>query len=196
MSEQLEPLVGMRIRALRNQQGLSLRALSSQCGLSINAISQIERGESSPTLSSLHVLATALGVPITAFLEENHEQTVVFLKSSQRQRSNGKGFVMEGLGAGLPDQQLEPFLVTMEPGAGSAANPITHPGEEFVYCLEGEIEYRIGDRLYQLEAGDSLLFDATQPHCFCNRTETKAIVLLVFQAVEDHYLARQRHLNI
>jgi transcriptional regulator with XRE-family HTH domain len=196
MSEQLEPLVGMRIRALRNQQGLSLRALSSQCGLSINAISQIERGESSPTLSSLHVLATALGVPITAFLEENHEQTVVFLKRSQRQRSNGKGFVMEGLGAGLPEQQLEPFLVTMEPGAGSAANPITHPGEEFVYCLEGEIEYRIGDRLYQLEAGDSLLFDATQPHCFCNRTETKAIVLLVFQAVEDSYLARQRHLNI
>ena len=52
MSEQLEPRVGMRIRALRNQQGLSLRALSSQCGLSINAISQIERGESSPTLSS------------------------------------------------------------------------------------------------------------------------------------------------
>ena len=103
---------------------------------------------------------------------------------------------MEGLGAGLPEQQLEPFLVTMEPGAGSAANPITHPGEEFVYCLEGEIEYRIGDRLYQLEAGDSLLFDATQPHCFCNRTETKAIVLLVFQAVEDSYLARQRHLNI
>ncbi|MBN1452268.1 MAG: helix-turn-helix transcriptional regulator, partial [Anaerolineales bacterium] len=57
MSEQLESRVGMRIRALRNQQGLSLRALSSQCGLSINAISQIERGESSPTLSSLHVLA-------------------------------------------------------------------------------------------------------------------------------------------
>jgi transcriptional regulator with XRE-family HTH domain len=196
MSEQLEPLVGMRIRALRNQQGLSLRALSSQCGLSINAISQIERGESSPTLSSLHVLATALGVPVTAFLEDNNEQSVVFLKRSHRQRSNGKGFVMEGLGAGLPDQQLEPFLVTMEPDAGSAANPITHPGEEFVYCLEGEIEYRIGDRLYQLEAGDSLLFDATQPHCFCNRTETRATVLLVFQTVENNYLARQRHLNI
>jgi len=196
MSEQLEPLVGMRIRALRNQQGLSLRALSSQCGLSINAISQIERGESSPTLSSLHVLATALGVPVTAFLEDDNEQSVVFLKRSQRQRSNGKGFVMEGLGAGLPDQQLEPFLVTMEPGAGSAANPITHPGEEFVYCFEGEIEYRVGDRLYQLEVGDSLLFDATQPHCFCNRTETRATVLLVFQAAENNYLARQRHLNI
>lgn len=196
MPEQLEPRVGMRIRALRNQQGLSLRALSSRCGLSINAISQIERGESSPTLSSLHALATALGVPLTAFLEENNDQAVVFLKRDQRQKSNGEGFVMESMGAGLPDQQLEPFLVTVEPDAGSAAVPITHPGEEFVYCLEGQIEYRIGDRLYQLEPGDSLLFEATQPHCFCNRTETRVIVLLVFQAAEDGHLARQRHLTI
>jgi transcriptional regulator with XRE-family HTH domain len=195
MSEQLEPRVGMRIRALRNRQGLSLRALSSHCGLSINAISQIERGVSSPTLSSLHMLATALGVPVTALLEDGAEQPVVFLKRHQRQRSDGKGLVMEGLGAGLPEQQLEPFLVTIEPGAGSAVNPITHSGEEFVYCLEGEIEYRVGDRLYQLEPGDSLLFAATQPHCFCNRMDIRATVLLVFQTSGDSHLARERHLN-
>ena len=195
MSEQLEPRVGMRIRALRNRQGLSLRALSRHCGLSINAISQIERGESSPTLSSLHALATALGVPVTAFLEDDVEQTVVYLKRNQRQRSTGNGFLMEGLGAGLPDQQLESFLVTVDPGAGSAVNPITHSGEEFVYCLEGEIEYRVGDRLYQLQAGDSLLFAATQPHCFCNRMETRATVLLVFQTSGDSHVAHERHLN-
>jgi transcriptional regulator with XRE-family HTH domain len=196
MFEQLESRVGMRIRALRNQRGLSLRALSRQCGLSINAISQIERGESSPTLSSLHTLATALGVPVTAFLEDDTEQPVVYLKRDQRHRSDGKGFVMEGLGAGLPGQQLEPFLVTIEAGTGSTGNPITHPGEEFVYCLEGEIEYHIGERLYRLEAGDSLLFAAAQPHYFCNPTETSAIILLVFQAAEDSHLARQRHLNV
>lgn len=195
MVEQLESRVGMRIRTLRNQQGLSLRALSDQCGLSINAISQIERGGSSPTLSSLHVLATALGVPLTAFLEDETEQAVVFLKQAQRQRSEGAGFVMEGLGAGLPNQQLEPFLVTIEPGAGSSNNPITHPGEELVYCLLGKLEYRIGDRIYHLERGDSLLFQATQPHCFCNTTEAGATILLVFQSAEDNHLARQRHLN-
>ena len=195
MTEQLESRVGMRIRLLRNQQGLSLRALASRCGLSINAISQIERGESSPTLASLHVLATALGVPLTAFLEDETKQAVVFLKRGQRQRSNGEGFVMEGLGAGLPDQQLEPFLVTIEQGAGSAVNPITHPGEELAYCISGQLEYRIGDHIYRLDAGDSLLFDATQPHSFCNLAEEDAIILLVFQASENSHLARQRHLN-
>jgi transcriptional regulator with XRE-family HTH domain len=196
MSEPLEPRVGARIRSLRNQQGLSLRELSNRSGLSINAISQIERGESSPNLSSLHALATSLGVPLTAFLEDDSGQTVIFMKRLQRQRSTGNGFVMESLGAGLPDQQVEPFLVTLEAGAGSAVDPITHAGEEFVYCLDGEIEYRIGDRLYRLEAGDSLLFQATHPHCFCNRSEERATIMLVFQAADDGHLARQRHLNI
>lgn len=196
MFEQLESRVGMRIRALRKQRGLSLRALSSQCGLSINAISQIERGESSPTLSSLHVLATALEVPVTAFLEDDTAQSVVFLRRGQRQRSDGKGFVIESLGGGLPDQQLEPFMVTVEPGAGSVTNSITHPGEEFVYCVEGKIEYRIGDRIYCLEPGDSLLFEATLPHCFSNPAQTRATILLVFQALDDSSLARQRHFHV
>ena len=196
MSDQLESRVGMRIRTLRNQQGLSLRALSGQCSLSINAISQIERGESSPTLSSLQLLATALGVPLTAFLEDETEQEVVFSKCGQRSCNDGKGFVMENLGVGLPDQQLEPFLLTLEPGDGSAVDPITHPGEEFAYCLEGEIEYRIGNRLYRLEVRDSILFEAAQPHCFYNPGESSATLLLVFQAVKDGHIARQGHLHI
>ena len=71
--------VGQQIRALREQQGLSLRALAERCGLSMNAISLIERGENSPTVSSLHLLALALNVPITAFFEAKQEQTVVFV---------------------------------------------------------------------------------------------------------------------
>lgn len=195
IDEQIESRVGMRIRTLRKKRGLSLRALSALCGLSINAISQIERGESSPTLSSLHVLATALGVPLTTFLEDDSEQAVVFLKQAERQRSRGEGFVMEGLGAGLPNQQLEPFLVTIEAGRGNTASPITHPGEELVYCLTGELEYRIGSTVYRLEAGDSLLFQASQPHGFCNPATTSATLLLVFLSGEASDLARQRHLD-
>ena len=59
--------VGQRIRTIRERQGLSLRAVAERCGLSLNAISLIERGENSPTVSSLHHLATALNVPITRF---------------------------------------------------------------------------------------------------------------------------------
>src|SRR5271165_6314029 len=100
MNEPIEPNVGLRLRMLRERQGLSLRALAQQCGLSVNAISQIERGEHSPTVSSLHLLATALNVPLTAFFEDAREQMIVLVKRDQRLRSQSDGFVMESLGIG------------------------------------------------------------------------------------------------
>ena len=83
MVENSEPNVGSRLRSIRDQNGLSLRALAERCGLSINAISQIERGENSPTVSTLHRLATAFGVHITDFFQEETKQTIVLVKRNQ-----------------------------------------------------------------------------------------------------------------
>ena len=113
MNDQPESNVGSRIRIIREQRKMSLRALAERCKLSANAISLIERGENSPTVSSLHALATSLGVKITAFFEESHDQTVVLVRKDQRLRADGTGLVMESLGIGLHDQQLEPFLTVL-----------------------------------------------------------------------------------
>lgn len=193
MAGQIESNVGSRLRTLREQRGLSLRALAERSGLSFNAISLIERGENSPTVSSLHTLATALGVKITDFFEESTEQAVVYVRRDQRLRSEGNGIVMESLGIGLRYQQLEPFLMTIEVNAHNADDAITHPGQEFVYCIEGELNYRIGSQIYHLKAGDSLLFEATQPHCFRNNGQFPAVVLFVFQASEGN--VHQHHLS-
>jgi transcriptional regulator with XRE-family HTH domain len=194
--EEMAPNVGPRIRTLREQRGLSLRALAERCSLSINAISLIERGENSPTVSSLHMLATALGVKITDFFEDPHEHAVVHIKHDRRLAAQGKGLLMESLGIGLRNQQLEPFMVTIEPGVGDDGESIAHPGQEFVYCLEGTVLYQISGQTYHLEPGDSLLFEATQPHCFRNAGDSLARVLLIFQAVDGGHLARQRHLEL
>ncbi|WP_119070543.1 cupin domain-containing protein [Aggregatilinea lenta] len=187
--------VGPRIRAIREQRKLSLRALAERCDLSINAISLIERGENSPTVSSLHTLANALGVKITDFFEETQGQAIVFVPRGQRLGTQGNGLVMESLGIGLHNQQLEPFLVAVEPGAGGASQPISHPGQEFVYCTSGAIEYHVSSHAYAMQPGDSLLFDATQPHYFCNLSDRPAELLLVFQGFEGGILARHRHLE-
>lgn len=189
MSETLEPPVGTRLRALREKQGWSLRELADRCGLSFNAISRIERGESSPMVSTLHLLATALDVSITAFFENGHDRTAVLTRHDQRLRSDAEGISMESLGIGLRNQQLEPFLVSVASGAGNMNEPVTHRGEEFVMCLEGTINYCINGETYALEAGDSLLFEATQPHCFVNTGEVTTQLLFVFQAADGHHLA-------
>jgi transcriptional regulator with XRE-family HTH domain len=195
MIKNTEPKVGFRLRELRDKQGLSLRALAERCGLSINAISQIERGENSPTVSSLHRLSTALNVPITDFFQEETRQTIVFVKRDLGLRSRSDGIVMESLGIGLFNQQLEPFLMKIEPGITNINDPVSHPGEEFIHCMDGEVEYRVEDRVFQLGGGDSLLFDAKQPHAYCNQSSRPVTMLMIFQAPRDLYRVQQLHLE-
>lgn len=185
--------VGQRIRTLREGQNLSLRALAERSSLSINAISQIERGENSPTVSSLHLLSSALGVSIADLFKDKRQQAVVYIRTEERLRSQARGVSMESLGIGLPNQQLEPFLVTIAPGVDNTDQPITHNGEELVYCLDGEIDYFVAGQVYPLNAGRSLIFDATQPHYFRNRSTGPVQLLMVFLASGNRHLAHRLH---
>lgn len=195
MNQPTQPDVGARIRTIRERHSWSMRALAERCGLSVNAISLIERGENSPTVSSLHQLAIALGVPITDFFEVPAEQAIIYTGPAARLRSESSGVVMESLALGLRRQQMEPFLITLEPGAGSRAERVIHPGEEFVHCLEGSPVYSVDDRTYELKPGDSLLFKATHPHCFYNPSTAQARLLLVFLTGDTSHVARKRHMT-
>ncbi len=190
-----ESNIGQQIRSLRKQRGLSLRALADLCGLSANAISLIERNENSPNVSSLHQMAKALNVPITDFFYQESEPTTLYVKRDQGVRYRNNGIELESLGIGLPNQQLEPFRLTIEPGSGISDEPISHPGHEFVYCLEGEIDYRVEDYTYHLDVGDSLLLEASNPHSWYNASNKPTIILLIFQATLSQHLARQSHLD-
>ena len=193
MSEREPPDVGAQVRAVREQRGLSLRALARICELSPNTISLIERGITSPSVSTLHRLATALRVPITAFFEERPGKVeAILLHADQRARSGSSGVLLESLGTGLENQALEPFVVTLKPGASSGRRTMVHVGHELVYCLQGEMEYVVRDDAYRLTTGDSLLFEARIPHRWRNPGSEPAVFLLVFQAaapgesVEEH----------
>ncbi len=174
-----ECTVGMRIRSLRTRKGLSLRALAELSGLSSNAISLIERGENSPTVSSLRQLAHALEVPIVAFFQDESQKKAVFIKSGQGARSIAEGATLESLATGLDEQRLQPFLVTVDPSAGAPCGGYVHEGEEFIHCMEGTLEYRVGDRLFLMEPGDSLLFKANQVHGFHSPEGGKAVALII-----------------
>jgi transcriptional regulator with XRE-family HTH domain len=192
--EQLE--VGSRIRKLRETRGHSLRVLAEHSGLSMNAISRIERGENSPTVSSLCMLAKALNVPIAAFFSSEEKDTTDFVNRKTRLLYEDNGVMMESLGAGLEDQQMEPFLMTLDNQTNSQINSITHSGEEFVYCLKGEIEYYVGKRRYEMRPGDSLLFKANQPHWCRQVTRSPVEVLVIFTATQESDIARERHMEM
>ena len=188
-------IVGKRIKQLRTQKGLSLRALAQLSQLSTNAINLIERGDNSPTVSSLHNLATALDVPITAFFEQYGEKQTIHLKQGARPSSETTGVRMESLGSGLPHQQIEPFLMTIEAGDSSTSSQITHHGEEFVYVLKGHLICTIKEETFELEEGDSLLFMASQPHIYQNQSPDAAQILIVFQPMVGQLMAHRHYID-
>lgn len=194
MKEKSPINVGKRVRELRKRASLSLRAMAERSGLSLNAISRIERGESSPTVSSLIRLAAVLGVHVADFFTTGPERSTILVRRGERLRSRGVGMLMESLGVGLPGQMLEPFLMTIDAGAEEIEEAYVHPGEEFVYCIQGEVEYQVEDEWYWLQAGDSLLFLAKQPHRYRNTSSQVAVVLLVLASDLDTGLSRQQHL--
>jgi transcriptional regulator with XRE-family HTH domain/mannose-6-phosphate isomerase-like protein (cupin superfamily) len=196
MSEQSSPDVGNRLRSIRQRRGLSLRALAELSGLSPNTISLIERGITSPSVSTLHQLATALGVVINAFFVEPQEITTVILtRAGERIRSGSASVVLESLGYGLEGQACDPFVVVLKPGANSGRQVMIHTGTELVHCLEGQFHYEIADEQFKLGPGDTLLFRAEQPHRWHNPYGEPATFLLMMSVTEQREESVEQHLH-
>jgi transcriptional regulator with XRE-family HTH domain len=181
MEDSSEFHVGLAIRSLREGKNLSLRQISQASGLSINAISKIERGDNSPTVASLHKIASALGVHITDLFIQTQDQITIYTPKDSSQLTSGNGLRVNSLGRGLPNQIIEPSYLEVQPGADSLEEPASHLGEEFVYCLAGEVIYLIGQERYILSPGDSLIFRASQPHTWQNRGKSTAKLLLIME---------------
>jgi transcriptional regulator with XRE-family HTH domain len=186
--------VGRHLRELRVERGYSIRSLADQSGLNVNTLSLIENGKSSPSVSTLQQLASALDVPITAFFEIDIPKTSVsYQKSGQRPRAAFSHGTLEDLGAGLTLRGGQPFLVTLEPKADSGSTPIVHTGHEFVYCLEGRLAYTIDGHIYVLDVGDSLLFEAHLPHCWQNIGTSIVRSLLIMCPTDESDRPTERH---
>lgn len=173
--------VGNRLKELRQERGKSMRALARLSGLSTNALSMIERGRTSPSVSTLYKLADALEVPITAFFRtELPRQEVVYMKASEHKKVEFQRGLWEGLGGESFLGRVEPFLLTLESGASSGPFGMIHSGHEFVMCLEGILEYEVEDAHYTLEPGDTLLFASRMRHRWRNpeKNLTRAVIVL------------------
>ncbi|MCU0485490.1 MAG: XRE family transcriptional regulator [Anaerolineales bacterium] len=189
--------VGQRLRELRRERGYSIRELAERSSLAINTLSLIENNKTSPSVSTLQLLAGALGITITSFFDlPQPKQSVIHTHRSQRPRVNFQLGMLEDLGAGFTVRLVEPFLVTLEPGARSGSRWIVHTGQEFVYCLEGQVDYEVEEQSYQLTAGDSLLFEAHLPHRWKNTQSSRACFLLILRPSDESDRPTDQHFTI
>jgi DNA-binding XRE family transcriptional regulator len=165
----LERALGHQVRTIRRQQDLSVADLASAAGISNGMLSKIENGGISASLGTLQAISTVLQVPLSslfASFEERQDCSYVPAGSgvSIDRRGTKVGHVYQLLGHVLRgDVVVEPYLITLREDA-AAHTGFRHSGIEFIYMLEGEVDYRHGSEIYHLKPGDSLLFDSSALH--------------------------------
>jgi XRE family transcriptional regulator, regulator of sulfur utilization len=162
--------VGARVRALREGMGLSLRDLAGRSGVSAPMLSQVERGETSPTLSVAAKIAAGLELTLSQLLRLDEAEHVVVTRAGHRRRAKRRGHTVEELTPPLPGQRADVSLHLLEPGTatgGPGDPPMHEPGSrETVVVLEGELALVIDGSRHTLGSGDSVTFDADLSHHF------------------------------
>jgi len=118
------------------------------------------------------------------------------LKNGQGLKRKTANFEIQSLGFGFKNQQIDPLHITIFPSEDKSPRLLSHPGQEFVYCLSGEIDYYIQSHSYHIVAGDSLLFEAIHPHGWVSPQKDEAILLIVFQCLLDPGNIRQRYIDL
>ena len=165
----LEVAIGRQVRSLRKRLNMTVANVAKQAQLSSGMLSKIENGLTSPSLATLNSLASALHVPVTSLFRGYEEQRdVTYIKAGEglpiERRGSHAGHQYQLLGhtIGKP-YTIEPYLITISDK--SEVFPVfQHTGMEFIYMLEGKVTYRHANKIYSLERGDSLFFDAEASH--------------------------------
>jgi transcriptional regulator with XRE-family HTH domain len=191
--------VGSRLKELRESRRISMRELARRSDLSANALSMIERNLTSPSVSTLTKLASALEIPITAFfrnIPEKHK--IVHCKAAERNRVSFMKGLWEGLGGESFAGRVEAFMLTLESGGSSGPHGMLHSGHEFVHCLRGKLDYEVEGEKIILEPGDSLIFASQLVHRWRNGGPNVCNAIIVISGYEesenpsDYHIASSR----
>jgi transcriptional regulator with XRE-family HTH domain len=178
--------IGPRVRALREAMDLSLRDLAERSGVSAPMLSQVERGETSPTLAVASRIAAGLELRLSQLLRLDEEGSVSVVRAADRRSGGGGGHRFEILTPPLPGLRSELSRHVLAPGAstgGSGDPPMHEPGSREVATVErGCATLHIDDRTFDLEVGDTVTFDADLAHHFENPGDDAAILLAVVSA--------------
>jgi transcriptional regulator with XRE-family HTH domain len=180
-----EKHIGERIKRLRLKKSMGLVELGRHTGLSASFLSQLETGRVVPTLRNLARISIVFGKDLAYFFEAEPQAMFRIHRKRERMRLPQSGvddptYYFESLGYMVPDRQLDPYYAEFLPQTKSAEiRPHVHPGFEFLYLLEGELEIRHADKTHVLETGDGVYFDASTPHAYKCHGKTPATVIIV-----------------
>jgi XRE family transcriptional regulator, regulator of sulfur utilization len=182
----LSASLGLRIHALREAMGLSLRDLGERSGVSAPMLSQVERGETSPTLAVAAKIAAGLELTLSQLLRLDEGEHVAVSRAGARRKLERGGHGFEELTPPLPGQRADVSLHSLDAGATTGGRddpPMHEPGSrETAVVLSGTLVLVVDGTRHELNEGDSVTFDADLPHHFENEGEEPTRFIAVIAA--------------
>jgi transcriptional regulator with XRE-family HTH domain len=173
--------VGERLRAIRHLRRATLRTVAERAGLSESFLSQVERGKASASIASLTRIAAVLGVNVADLFEPHAARAHPrVLRRDSRPALAFGNLGRKYLLTPRPLEHLEVFAAELDPGGSTGDEPYTHgDSEELFVVLSGRVHLQVGERLYELEQGDSIDYRSSDPHRVTNAGDGVAEVIWV-----------------
>jgi transcriptional regulator with XRE-family HTH domain len=172
--------VGERLRAIRRLRRCTLRTVAERSGLSESFLSQVERGRSSASISSLRRIADALGVSVSDLFEPTGPPQPRVLRSSDRPALSFGILGRKLLLTPKPLLHLEVFVGELDPGGSTGPEPYSHgDSEELFVVLHGSVQLELGGEIHELEPGDSIDYRSSTPHRISNAGHELAEVMWI-----------------
>jgi transcriptional regulator with XRE-family HTH domain len=184
MKEAAEYRLAKRIKELRAARNMTLQHVSELAGFSKGLLSKVENCIVSPPIATLAKLADVFDVPIGEFFDSGDQNPqMVFFPKAKRKLGVGRrssfNYDYELLAPNRRHRDMEAMAVSIE-GKKYKFALLDHSGEQFIYLLDGEMDYIVGDKTYQVRPGDCLYFDARQPHGPKLQKHQRAHYIVVF----------------
>ncbi len=175
----MEEKISKKIREYRHKSGITLKELSDKTQLSIGFLSQIERGVSSMTITTLKKIADALDVQMKDLIDVDERMSFTNSKGKQMFLNLEKSYINYfRLSGKFEGRKLESVKLVMAPNYYDNEVSV-HEGEEFYYVLSGIATFIIGDSEYIINSGEGIHFPSTLPHRTINKENTDLIMICV-----------------
>lgn len=169
MKANSNPDIAVNLRQIRTDRGMSLKDVADKTGLTVSFLSQLEKGKTMPSISTLKSIAVSINTTISALVGESPVlPDPVIRKDERKSIKYAEGITMYLLSSSGSNNQMETLLFELSPNASSGTKAYRHFGQEFVMVLSGILEITLNSRRHVLKKGDSIYFNSSSPHSFKN----------------------------
>lgn len=178
-------MIGEKIRSIRKSKNMTIVELSEMINVTSGYISQIERDLISPSLTVLKRLSKALDVPLSVLFLERSDNDVITVSNNERTKVKFSNinveleFITPLTKSGDKKSECEAFLFKLNPKTWASNQGILHESQECIYVLQGEIECHVGDKIYTISKGDSIIVPESNNHLIYNRNDVVSEALCI-----------------